>query len=170
MRRRPRIRLIPIIDGGGHERGLRSGTLPVPSAVGLGKACEIAAGEMADESRRVAALRDRLWAGIRERLGGVHVNGTMTARVSGNLNVSFEGVDGESLLLALKEVAVSSGAACTSATLEPSYVLRALGVSDALAHASLRFGLGRFTTSEEVETVIALVESAATRLRAIGAG
>ncbi len=168
VRRRPRIRLIPLLDGGGHERGMRSGTLPVPSVVGFGRACELAGAEMATEAARVGALRDRLWAGISSRLAGVFVNGSMTARVPGNLNVSFDGVDGEALLLSLKEVAVSSGAACTSATLEPSYVLRALGVSDPLAHASIRFGLGRFNTAEEVERVIELVATAVERLRAIG--
>lgn len=165
VRRKPRVRIDPIIDGGGHERGMRSGTLPVPSIVGFGKACELALAEMAEESERVGALRDRLYKGITERLTDVYVNGSEEHRVPGNLNISFAFVEGESLLMALKELAVSSGSACTSASLEPSYVLRALGVGDELAHTSIRFGLGRFNTVEEVDYVIDLVVKSVNRLR-----
>jgi cysteine desulfurase len=166
VRRRPRIRLSPLIDGGGHERGMRSGTLAVPNIVGFGKACEVAGSEMAAESPRVAALRDRLLAGIVAGSDGVSVNGSLEHRVPGNLNVSFESVDGEALLLSLaKHVAISSGAACSSASLEPSYVLRAIGVSDELAHASIRFGLGRFNTADEVERVIELVVESVAAVR-----
>ena len=166
VRRRPRIRLIPLIDGGGHERGMRSGTLAVPNIVGFGKACEIAAAEMADEAPRIRAMRGRLLEGIRDGAGGIFVNGCLEHRVPGNLNLSFEGVDGEALLLAVsKGVAVSSGAACSSASREPSYVLRAIGVPDERAHTSIRFGLGRFNTGDQVEEVIELVIGALARLR-----
>ena len=147
VRRRPRSRLVPQMDGGGHERGLRSGTLNVPAIVGFGKACGIAATEMGAERERTKVLRDRL----RSRLGEARLNGHPELRLAGNLNLSFEGVDGEALLSGLKDVAVSSGSACTSASLEPSHVLKALGIPDALAHASLRFGIGRFTTEAEVD-------------------
>lgn len=165
VRRKPRVRIDPIIDGGGHERGMRSGTLPVPSIVGLGKACELAKAEMAEEAVRIKGLRDRLYQGITSRLDEVYVNGSLDHRVPGNLNISFAFVEGESLLMALKDVAVSSGSACTSASLEPSYVLRALGVGDELAHTSIRFGLGRFNTAEEVDFVVDLVVKAVNRLR-----
>jgi cysteine desulfurase len=165
VRRKPRVRLDPIIDGGGHERGMRSGTLAVPLIVGFGAACEIAAREMADEAVRVGKLRDRLFEGIRSRLGEVFVNGTMERRLPGNLNISFAFVEGESLLMALKDVAVSSGSACTSASLEPSYVLRALGIGEELAHTSIRFGIGRFNTEQEVDYVVDLVVKSVERLR-----
>ncbi|HUH00800.1 MAG TPA: IscS subfamily cysteine desulfurase [Kofleriaceae bacterium] len=169
VRRRPRIVLEPLLHGGGHERGLRSGTLPVASIVGFGLACELATAELSTEGPRLAALRDRLLEGIRAAVPGTYVNGSLAHRIHGNLNLSFEGVDGEALLMSLREVAVSSGAACSSATLEPSYVLRAIGVADELAHSSLRFGLGRFNTMDEVERVITLVAAAVARLRALGA-
>jgi cysteine desulfurase len=165
VRRKPRVRLDPIIDGGGHERGMRSGTLAVPLLVGFGAACEIAQREMADEAARVGRLRDRLHESIRSRLAHVYVNGTMDRRLPGNLNISFAFVEGESLLMALKDVAVSSGSACTSASLEPSYVLRALGIGEELAHTSIRFGIGRFNTEEEVDYVADLVVKSVERLR-----
>ena len=170
VRRKPRVRLDPLIDGGGHERGMRSGTLAVPLIVGFGKAAEIAREEMKDEAVRLARLRDRLHDGIKARLTEVYLNGPDPAeqperRLPGNLNVSFAFVEGESLLMALKDVAVSSGSACTSASLEPSYVLRALGVGDELAHTSIRFGIGRFNTEEEVDFVIDLVARSVSRLR-----
>ncbi len=164
-RKNPRVLLEPIIDGGGHERGMRSGTLNVPGIVGMGKASEIAAAEMAEESVRVAGLRDRLLAGLRGGLDEIYVNGSMEHRLPGNLNVSFAYVEGESLLMGISDVAVSSGSACTSATLEPSYVLRALGVGDELAHSSIRFGLGRFNTEEEVDYVAGKMVQVVTRLR-----
>ena len=147
----PRVRLAPQMDGGGHERGMRSGTLPVPLIVGFGKACEICEQEMATESKRLAALRDRLQDSILKALDEVYLNGHPTERLPHNLNLSFAYVEGESLLMGLKEIALSSGSACTSATLEPSYVLRALGVGSDLAHSSIRFGLHRFSTEEEVD-------------------
>ena len=165
VRRKPRVRLDPMIDGGGHERGMRSGTLAVPLIVGFGKACELALAEMDAESIRLRALRDRLYRGITSQLAEVYVNGSMEHRLPGNLNISFAFVEGESLLMALKDVAVSSGSACTSASLEPSYVLRALGVGDELAHTSIRFGIGRFNTEEEVDFVIDLVVKSVNRLR-----
>jgi cysteine desulfurase len=165
VRRKPRVRLDPIIDGGGHERGMRSGTLPVPLIVGFGAACEIARTEMAEEAVRLGGLRDRLHEGIRSRLDQVFVNGTMDRRLPGNLNISFAFVEGESLLMALKDVAVSSGSACTSASLEPSYVLRALGIGEELAHTSIRFGIGRFNTEQEVDYVVDLVVKSVQRLR-----
>lgn len=164
-RKNPRVRLQPLIDGGGHERGLRSGTLNVPSIVGFGKACEIARAEMATEAARLFALRERLRKKIFEKVDEVYVNGSMEHRLPGNLNVSFSYVEGEALLMALKEVAVSSGSACTSASLEPSYVLRALGVEEELAHTSIRFGIGRFNTEEEIDFVANLVEEKVKRLR-----
>jgi cysteine desulfurase len=166
-RRQPVVRLEPLFDGGGHERGMRSGTLPVPLIVGFGAACELAHNEMASEAVRVRALRDRLQAGLTSRLEHVLLNGDSVNRLPGNLNLSFGGVHGEALLMALKTIAVSSGSACTSASVEPSYVLRALGVSDELAHSSLRFGLGRFNTEEEVDYVIEEVARQVTRLRSL---
>src|SRR6201981_1572703 len=156
-RRNPRVQISEQINGGGHERGMRSGTLNVPGIVGLGKACEIAAAEMADEAVKLAALRDRLKAPIMGQLDEVYVNGSMEHRLPGNLNLSFAYVEGESLLMGINDVAVSSGSACTSASLEPSYVLKALGVGEDLAHTSIRFGLGRFNTEEEVDYVAARV-------------
>jgi cysteine desulfurase len=167
VRRKPRVRIDPIIDGGGHERGMRSGTLPVPLIVGFGKAAELAAAEMASEATRVRGLRDRLHRAISARLTETYVNGSLEHRLPGNLNISFAFVEGESLLMALKDVAVSSGSACTSASLEPSYVLRALGVGDELAHTSIRFGIGRFNTEAEVDYVAALVVASVERLRAL---
>ena len=165
VRRKPRIRVDPQIDGGGHERGMRSGTLAVPLIVGFGKAAELAKEEMADEAVRLEALRTRLLTGIQARLTETYINGSMTHRLPGNLNISFAFVEGESLLMALKDVAVSSGSACTSASLEPSYVLRALGVGDELAHTSIRFGIGRFNTAEEIDYVIDIVVKSVERLR-----
>jgi cysteine desulfurase len=169
VRRKPRIRIDPLIDGGGHERGMRSGTLAVPLIVGFGKAAELAKAEMPAEAIRLRALRDRLYRAIVSKLPEVYVNGTMDEgrRLPGNLNISFAFVEGESLLMALKDVAVSSGSACTSASLEPSYVLRALGVGDELAHTSIRFGIGRFNTEDEVDFVVDLVVKAVERLRAL---
>ncbi|MEK6606545.1 MAG: IscS subfamily cysteine desulfurase [Myxococcota bacterium] len=166
-RSKPRVRIAPIIDGGGHERGMRSGTLNVPAIVGLGKAAEIARAEMADEAARLLALRERLRKGLQARVPEAYVNGSMEHRLPGNLNISFAYVEGESLLMGLKDVAVSSGSACTSASLEPSYVLRALGVGDEMAHSSIRFGLGRFNTDEEVDYVIDHAASLVDRLRAL---
>ena len=165
VRRKPRVRIDPLIDGGGHERGMRSGTLPVPMIVGFGKAAELAHEEMADEAKRLRGLRDRLLHGLQSRLTETYVNGSLEQRLPGNLNISFAFVEGESLLMALKDVAVSSGSACTSASLEPSYVLRALGVGDELAHTSIRFGIGRFNSEAEIDYVIDLVVKAVERLR-----
>ncbi len=164
-RRNPRVQLSAIIDGGGHERGMRSGTLNVPGIVGLGKACELCQQEMAKESERLRGLRDRLKAGLEAKLDEVFVNGSMEYRLPNNLNMSFAYVEGESLLMGINDVAVSSGSACTSATLEPSYVLKALGVGEDLAHTSIRFGLGRFTTEEEVDYVIDKMVQVVTKLR-----
>jgi cysteine desulfurase len=167
VRRKPRVRIDPLIDGGGHERGMRSGTLPVPLIVGFGKAAELARLEMDDEQVRLGQLRDRLYHGLTSRLTETYVNGSLAHRLPGSLNISFAFVEGESLLMALKDVAVSSGSACTSASLEPSYVLRALGVGDELAHTSIRFGIGRFNTEAEIDYVIDLVVSSVERLRAL---
>jgi len=161
----PRVRLTPQMDGGGHERGMRSGTLNVPGIVGLGKACELCGAEMEAEAGRTIELRERLRRGIFDQLDEVFINGHPTNRLPGNLNVSFAFVEGESLLMGLKDIAVSSGSACTSATLEPSYVLKALGVGEDLAHTSIRFGLGRFNTAEEVDYVIERVVHEVRRLR-----
>jgi cysteine desulfurase len=161
----PRVRLTPLIDGGGHERGMRSGTLNVPGIVGMGAACEIAGAEMAEESVRLRELRDKLQAGLFERLDEVYLNGHPTERLPGNLNISFAYVEGESLLMGINDVAVSSGSACTSATLEPSYVIRALGTNEELAHSSIRFGIGRFNTEEEVDFVTERVAREVKRLR-----
>src|ERR1700744_250257 len=164
-RRNPRVQLSAIIDGGGHERGMRSGTLNVTGIIGLGKACEIAQQEMASESARMLALRERLRKGLEAKLDEVFINGSMEHRLPNNLNMSFAYVEGESLLMGINDIAVSSGSACTSATLEPSYVLKALGVGEDLAHTSIRFGLGRFNTDEEVEYVADRVVETVSRLR-----
>lgn len=166
VRRKPRVRIEAQMHGGGHERGMRSGTLPTHQIVGMGEAFRLAKEEMAEESRRVGALRDRLLAGL-STLDEVYVNGDLTRRIPHNLNVSFNFVEGESLIMGIKGVAVSSGSACTSASLEPSYVLRALGRSDELAHSSIRFTLGRFTTEAEVDSVIAQVRDTVGKLRAL---
>lgn len=166
-RRNPRVRPEPLLDGGGHENGLRSGTLPVPLVVGFGKACELCRAELAEEGQRVAALRDRLWQGLNKRLDGVFLNGHPVERLPGNLNVSFAHIHSDALLMAVRDLALSTGSACTSASVEPSYVLRALGVADELAQGSVRFGLGRFTTAEEIETTIEQVAAAVVRLRRI---
>lgn len=164
VRRKPRVRLEAQMHGGGHERGFRSGTLAAHQIVGMGEAFRIAREEMHAESERIRALRDRLWKGL-EPLEQVFINGDVTARVPHNLNVSFNFVEGESLIMALKDLAVSSGSACTSASLEPSYVLRALGLSDEMAHSSIRFSIGRFTTEADVDYVIAHASQAVNRLR-----
>ncbi len=164
VRRKPRVRIEPQIHGGGHERGLRSGTLPTHQIVGMGEAFRIAKLEMAAESGRIRALRDRLLAGFRD-MEEVYVNGDLERRIPGNLNVSFNFVEGESLIMGIKDVAVSSGSACTSASLEPSYVLRALGRSDELAHSSIRFTIGRFTTEEEIDYAIKLLRAKIGKLR-----
>lgn len=164
VRRKPRVRLEAQMHGGGHERGMRSGTLPVHQIVGMGEAYRIAKEEMAEEMARIRTLRDRLWNGLKD-MEAVYVNGDLEQRMAGNLNVSFAFVEGESLIMALKDLAVSSGSACTSASLEPSYVLRALGLNDELAHSSIRFSIGRYTKEEEVDYAIELCRSAVTRLR-----
>jgi cysteine desulfurase len=164
VRRKPRVRIEPQMHGGGHERGLRSGTLPVHQIVGMGEAFRIAKDEMDTEIVRIRALRDRLAAGLQE-MEEVYVNGDMEHRVPHNLNVSFNYVEGESLIMAIKDIAVSSGSACTSASLEPSYVLRALGRSDELAHSSIRFTFGRFTTEEDVDFTIRLIKDKVAKLR-----
>jgi len=164
-RRNPRVQLSAIIDGGGHERGMRSGTLNVTGIIGLGKACELAQQEMPEESKRLRALRDRLKAGLEAKLDEVYINGSLEHRLPNNLNMSFAYVEGESLLMGINDVAVSSGSACTSATLEPSYVLKALGVGEDLAHTSIRFGLGRFNTEEEVDYVTDKMVQVVTKLR-----
>jgi cysteine desulfurase len=164
VQRKPRVRLEAQMHGGGHERGLRSGTLATHQIVGLGVALRLAGEQMAAENARILALRNRLWAGL-SQLEEVYLNGDLEQRVAGNLNVSFNFVEGESLIMALKDIAVSSGSACTSASLEPSYVLRALGRNDELAHSSIRFSLGRYTTAEEVDYVIELVQAKVRKLR-----
>jgi cysteine desulfurase len=161
----PRVRLTPLIDGGGHERGMRSGTLNVPGIVGFGKACELCGTEMEADAARTGQMREHLRHGIFEQLDEVYLNGHPTQHLPGNLNVSFAFVEGESLLMGLKDIAVSSGSACTSATLEPSYVLKALGVGEDLAHTSIRFGLGRFNTLEDVDYVVERVVHEVRRLR-----
>ena len=165
VRRKPRVRLVAQMDGGGHERGYRSGTLNVPGIVGFGKAAAIARVEREAEAARVLALREKLRQGLLAGLDLMTVNGSVEHRLPGNLNVSFSYVEGEALMMAIKDVAVSSGSACTSASLEPSYVLRAMGVSDDHAHSSIRFGLGRFTTPEEIEWVTRLVVEKVRKLR-----
>jgi cysteine desulfurase len=164
VRRKPRIRIEAQIHGGGHERGMRSGTLPTHQIVGMGEAFRLARLEMAAENERVRMLRDRLYRGVCE-MEEVFVNGDMTHRVPHNLNISFNYVEGESLIMAVKDLAVSSGSACTSASLEPSYVLRALGRSDELAHSSIRFSVGRFTTEQEIDFAIALLKGKVGKLR-----
>jgi cysteine desulfurase len=165
VRRRPRVRMQPIISGGGQERGLRSGTLSTALCVGLGEAARVAIQEMSYDHQHVTELANRLYTGVTERISHVALNGSKEQRYPGNLNLSFAYVEGESLLMALKEIAVSSGSACTSASLEPSYVLRALGVEEDLAHTSIRFGIGRFTTKAEVDYAIELLSKHVNRLR-----
>ena len=164
VRRKPRVRLEAQMHGGGHERGLRSGTLPTHQIVGMGEAFRIAREEMAEDDARIRVLRDRLWNSLSD-MEEVYLNGDMDHRISGNLNVSFNYVEGESLIMALKDMAVSSGSACTSSSLEPSYVLRALGRNDELAHSSIRFTIGRFTTEEEIDYVAALLREKVDKLR-----
>ncbi len=165
IRRRPRVRLKPIINGGGQERGFRSGTLPTPLVVGLGEAAQIAKEEMAKDEAHTRALRDKLYTGITSKVPDVFVNGSLENGVGSNVNLSFSYIEGESMLMAIRELAVSSGSACTSASLEPSYVLRALGVGDELAHTSIRFGIGRFSTEEEIDRAIEVVVSNVEKLR-----
>ncbi len=164
-KRNPRVRIAPLIDGGGHERGMRSGTLPVPLIVGFGEACAICAKVMSEESERLTCLRDRLRDRILAGMDEVYLNGDPVRRLPNNVNISFAYVEGESLLMGLNEIALSSGSACTTASLEPSYVLRALGVGNDLAHSSIRFGLGRFNTEEEIDYVIGRVIETVKRLR-----
>jgi cysteine desulfurase len=164
-RKDPRVRLEPMIDGGGQERGMRSGTLAVTNIVGLGAACDLCRQEMPEESKWLLSLRERLRTGIMNRLEEVYLNGHPTERLPGNLNLSFAYVEGEAMMMGIKQIAVSSGSACTSASLEPSYVLKGLGVGDELAHSSIRFGLGRFNTQEEVDFVIEDVAKTVTHLR-----
>lgn len=164
VRRKPRVRIEAQIHGGGHERGMRSGTLPTHQIVGMGEAYRLAREEMATENERIRMLRDRLWNGLSE-MEEVYLNGDVEQRIPHNLNVSFNYVEGESLIMAIKDIAVSSGSACTSASLEPSYVLRALGRSDELAHSSIRFSLGRFTTEEEIDFAIATIHQKVGKLR-----
>jgi cysteine desulfurase len=164
-RKNPRVQLSAIIDGGGHERGMRSGTLNVTGIVGLGKACELCQQEMVQETAKLSRLRDRLKDGIMSKLDECYINGSMEHRLPHNINISFAFVEGESLLMGINDVAVSSGSACTSATLEPSYVLKALGVGEDLAHTSIRFGIGRFNTEEEVDYVVGRVVETVNRLR-----
>jgi cysteine desulfurase len=163
----PRVKVMPMLDGGGHERGMRSGTLNVPGIVGLGTACELGQKEMNGEAERLIGFRERLRRGLFAQLEDVYLNGDPVRRLPGNLNVSFAYIDGESLMMGLKEIAVSTGSACTSASLEPSHVLKALGVEEALAHASIRFGIGRFNTAEEIEYTIGRVAEEVCRLRRI---
>jgi cysteine desulfurase len=165
VRRKPRVRIAPLIDGGGHERGMRSGTLNVAAIVGFGAAAELARKELPEESARILRLREKLRKGLTDALDMTVINGSMEHRLPGNLNISFAHAEGESLMMGIKDVAVSSGSACTSASLEPSYVLRALGVDEELAHSSIRFGLGRFTTEEEVDYVVKLVVDKVSKLR-----
>jgi cysteine desulfurase len=164
VRRKPRVRIEAQVHGGGHERGMRSGTLATHQIVGMGEAFRIAKLEMVAENERIRVLRDRLWQGFKE-MEEVHLNGDLDRRIPGNLNVSFNFVEGESLIMGIKEIAVSSGSACTSASLEPSYVLRALGRSDELAHSSIRFTIGRFTTEEEIDFAIDLLKRKIAKLR-----
>ena len=164
VRRKPRVRIEPQIHGGGHERGMRSGTLATHQIVGMGEAFRIARLEMASENERIRGLRDRLWKGLSE-IEEAHLNGDLERRIPGNLNVSFNFVEGESLIMGIKEIAVSSGSACTSASLEPSYVLRALGRSDELAHSSIRFTIGRFNTVEEIDFTVDLLKRKIAKLR-----
>ncbi|MCW5734418.1 MAG: IscS subfamily cysteine desulfurase [Enhydrobacter sp.] len=165
VRRKPRVRLVPLIVGGGQERGFRSGTLPTPLCVGLGEAAEICMKEMDGEAKRLKKLQERMLKGLHARLPEIYVNGDLEQRIPGNLNISFAHVEGESLMMGIKGLSVSSGSACTSASLEPSYVLRALGVEEEMAHTSLRIGLGRFTTEQEVDTAVADLVHQVTKLR-----
>jgi cysteine desulfurase len=165
VRRRPRVRLVPLIDGGGQERGVRSGTLPTPLCVGFGKACALAAAEMGDEAKRLKSLRERLRANLAERMPGLIVNGDLDHRLPGSLNVSVPGTTAPDLIEACASIAISTGSACTSASVEPSYVLRALGLSDERANASIRLGLGRFTKEADVDFAADAIASAAARLR-----
>jgi cysteine desulfurase len=167
VRRKPRVRLVPLIHGGGQERGFRSGTLPTPLCVGLGAAAAIAKNEMAAETAKLTKLRDRFYKRVMERLPEVYLNGDFEHRLPGNLNLSFAYVEGEGLMMGIKDLSVSSGSACTSASLEPSYVLRALGVDEELAHTSLRIGFGRFTTEDEVDYAADRIVEAVTKLRAM---
>jgi cysteine desulfurase len=167
VRRKPRVRLVPLIVGGGQERGFRSGTLPTPLCVGLGEAAEIALKEMDTESKRLAKLQARMLKGLNAKLTDIHVNGDLEHRIPGNLNIGFAYVEGESLMMGIKGLSVSSGSACTSASLEPSYVLRALGVEEDMAHTSLRIGLGRFTTEQEVDTAVDELVRHVNKLRAM---
>jgi len=164
---KPRVKITAQIDGGGHERGMRSGTLNVPGIVGLGKAAELAQQEMGAEAERLISLRERLKAGLFGQLDDVRINGDAVQRLPGNLNLSFAYIEGESLMMGLKEIAVSTGSACTSASLEPSYVLKAIGLEDSLAHASIRFGLGRFNTADEMDYTVQRVSEEVRRLREI---
>lgn len=165
VRRKPRVRLVPLIVGGGQERGFRSGTLPTPLCVGLGEAAEICMKEMDGEAKRLKKLQERMLKGLHAKLPEIYVNGDLEHRIPGNLNISFAHVEGESLMMGIKGLSVSSGSACTSASLEPSYVLRALGVEEEMAHTSLRIGLGRFTTEQEVDTAVADLVHHVTKLR-----
>jgi len=164
VRRKPRVRLEAQIHGGGHERGMRSGTLATHQIVGMGEAFRIAGVEMKEESVRILNLRERLWDGLKD-IEEIYLNGHDRQRVPGNLNVSFNFVEGESLIMSLTDLAISSGSACTSASLEPSYVLRALGLNDELAHSSLRFSIGRFTTEEDVDYAIGKIRNSVEKLR-----
>jgi cysteine desulfurase len=165
VRRRPRIRIEPLINGGGQERGMRSGTLPTPLVVGFGEAARIARADMASDTARIRKLSDRFYQAIVAEVPDVFLNGDKEQRIPGNLNLSFAYIEGESMLMAIKDLAVSSGSACTSASLEPSYVLRALGVEEELAHTSIRFGIGRFTTDEEIDFAIEVVQKNIKKLR-----
>jgi cysteine desulfurase len=167
VRRKPKVRLKPIIDGGGQERGLRSGTLPPALLAGFGKAAEIAEEEMKKDTKHISSLTEKLYNGIFDNIPNVILNGDKEQRITGNLNISFAHIEGESLLMAIKDLAVSSGSACTSASLEPSYVLKSLGVTEVMAHTSIRFGLGRFTTEEEVDYAIKLLKDSVEKLRAM---
>ena len=166
IRRKPRVRIQAQMHGGGHERGFRSGTLPTHQIVGMGEAFRLAKEEMAADNERIKKLRDILWNGLKD-MEEIYLNGDLDQRIPGNLNISFNFVEGESLIMAIKGMAVSSGSACTSASLEPSYVLRALGREDELAHSSIRMTIGKYTTEEEIDTAITLLKNAVTKLRAL---
>ena len=164
VRRKPRIRIEPQIHGGGHERGFRSGTLATHQIVGMGEAFRIAEKEMDEDNKRITLLRNKLWDGLKD-IEEIYLNGDINQRIAGNLNVSFNFVEGESLIMAMKDMAVSSGSACTSASLEPSYVLRALGRDDELAHSSIRMTIGKYTTNEDIEYVLKIIKKNVTKLR-----
>ena len=166
VRRKPRIRIQPQMHGGGHERGFRSGTLPTHQIVGMGEAFKYAKLEMAKDNKKIKKLRDMLWDGLKD-MEEIYLNGDLDQRIPGNLNISFNFVEGESLIMAIKDIAVSSGSACTSASLEPSYVLRALGREDELAHSSIRLTIGKYTTEEEIEHTVELLKSAVSKLRSL---